>query len=85
MLPQEKHGPVLHGSAAEAARTAFSLPEGDVVTATTDPEHPDKLLITGEDRFLGYSLMMGARAALIGMGAALTDIQAQLLETLLPM
>jgi len=43
-------------------------------------EHPDKLLITGEDRFLGYSLMMGARAALIGMGAALTDIQAQLLE-----
>jgi len=43
-------------------------------------DHPDKLLITGEDRFLGYSLMMGARAALIGMGAALTDLQAQLLE-----
>jgi len=43
-------------------------------------EHPDKLLITGEDRFLGYSLMMGARAALIGLGAALTDLQAQLLE-----
>jgi 4-hydroxy-tetrahydrodipicolinate synthase len=43
-------------------------------------EHPGKLLITGEDRFLGYSLMMGARAALIGMGAALTDIQAKLLE-----
>ncbi|HWC74940.1 MAG TPA: dihydrodipicolinate synthase family protein [Gemmatimonadales bacterium] len=43
-------------------------------------EHPDKLLITGEDRFLGYSLMLGARAALIGMGAALTDLQAQLLE-----
>ncbi|HJS43291.1 MAG TPA: dihydrodipicolinate synthase family protein [Gemmatimonadales bacterium] len=43
-------------------------------------EHPDKLLITGEDRFLGYSLMMGARAALIGMAAALTDIQAKLLE-----
>ena len=44
-------------------------------------EHPDKLLITGEDRFLGYSIMMGARAALIGMGAALTDIQAALLRT----
>ena len=43
-------------------------------------DHPDKLLITGEDRFLGYSLMMGARAALIGMGAALTDLQAQLIE-----
>ncbi len=41
--------------------------------------HPQKLLITGEDRFLGYSLQMGARAALIGMGAALTDLQARLL------
>jgi 4-hydroxy-tetrahydrodipicolinate synthase len=44
-------------------------------------DHPDKLLITGEDRFLGQSLTMGARAALIGMGAALTDIQADLLKT----
>ena len=43
-------------------------------------EHSAKLLITGEDRFLGYSLMMGARAALIGMGSALTDIQAHLLR-----
>lgn len=43
-------------------------------------EHPDRLLITGEDRFLGYSLMMGARAALIGMGSALTDLQARLLR-----
>lgn len=42
--------------------------------------HPDKLLITGEDRFLGYSIMMGARAALIGMGSALTDLQAKLLK-----
>jgi 4-hydroxy-tetrahydrodipicolinate synthase len=42
--------------------------------------HPDKLLITGEDRFLGYSLLLGARAALIGMGAALTDVQAALLH-----
>lgn len=44
-------------------------------------DHPDKLLITGEDRFLGYSLMLGARAALIGMGAALTDLQAALLRS----
>jgi 4-hydroxy-tetrahydrodipicolinate synthase len=42
--------------------------------------HPDKLLITGEDRFLGYSIMSGARAALIGMGAALPDLQAELLR-----
>jgi 4-hydroxy-tetrahydrodipicolinate synthase len=42
--------------------------------------HPDKLLITGEDRFFGYSLMLGARAALVGMGAALPDLQAGLLR-----
>ena len=43
-------------------------------------EHPSKLLITGEDRFLGYSLLLGARAALIGMGAALPDLQADLVK-----
>jgi 4-hydroxy-tetrahydrodipicolinate synthase len=42
--------------------------------------HPGKLLVTGEDRFLGYSIMLGARAALIGMGAALPDLQADLLS-----
>ena len=41
--------------------------------------HPGKLLITGEDRFLGYSIQLGARAALVGMGAALPDLQAELL------
>jgi 4-hydroxy-tetrahydrodipicolinate synthase len=43
-------------------------------------EHPAKLLITGEDRFLGYSLMLGARSALIGMGSALPDLQADLVR-----
>ena len=43
-------------------------------------EHPAKLLITGEDRFLGYSILLGARSALIGMGAALPDVQADLLR-----
>jgi 4-hydroxy-tetrahydrodipicolinate synthase len=43
-------------------------------------EHPSKLLISGEDRFLGYSLLLGARAALIGMGAALPDLQADLVR-----
>jgi 4-hydroxy-tetrahydrodipicolinate synthase len=43
-------------------------------------DYPERLLITGEDRFLGYSLMLGARAALIGMGAALTELQARLLR-----
>lgn len=31
---------------------------------------PGRLLITGEDRFFGYSFMRGARAALVGLGAA---------------
>lgn len=43
-------------------------------------DYPTKLLITGEDRFLGDSLTLGARVALIGMGAALTDLQAELLR-----
>jgi 4-hydroxy-tetrahydrodipicolinate synthase len=42
--------------------------------------HPEKLLITGEDRFLGYSLMTGARAALIGMASAFVEPQAALIE-----
>ena len=42
--------------------------------------HPDKVMITGEDRFYGYSVMAGATAALIGMGAALPDAQAELLH-----
>jgi 4-hydroxy-tetrahydrodipicolinate synthase len=44
-------------------------------------DHPSrKLIITGEDRFLGYSLMCGAQAALIGMAAACTDLQAEFLQ-----
>ncbi|HET8650592.1 MAG TPA: dihydrodipicolinate synthase family protein [Gemmatimonadales bacterium] len=42
--------------------------------------HPDKLLITGEDRFLGYSILLGARAALVRMGAACTALQLRLIE-----
>jgi 4-hydroxy-tetrahydrodipicolinate synthase len=48
--------------------------------ATVLREHPTKMLITGEDRFLGYSLLLGARAALIGMGSALPDLQADLIR-----
>ena len=43
-------------------------------------KHPDKLLITGEDRFLGYSLIRGAQTALIGMGAVCTDLQVELMN-----
>jgi 4-hydroxy-tetrahydrodipicolinate synthase len=40
-----------------------------------------KLIVTGEDRFLGYSLMCGADAALIGMAAACTALQADFLRS----
>jgi 4-hydroxy-tetrahydrodipicolinate synthase len=43
--------------------------------------HPHKLLITGEDRFLGYSLQRGASAALIGMGAVCCELQVELLRS----
>jgi 4-hydroxy-tetrahydrodipicolinate synthase len=42
--------------------------------------HPEKMIITGEDRFLGYSLRRGAQAALIGLGAVCCDLQAELLK-----
>ena len=42
--------------------------------------HPEKLLITGEDRFLGYSLRLGARSALIGMGAICCNLQTDLIR-----
>lgn len=41
-------------------------------------EFPETVLITGEDRFLGYSMLCGAEGALIGMGAALPAPQAAL-------
>ena len=41
---------------------------------------PGALLITGEDRFLGYSLMAGAQCALIGMAAACTDVMVELMS-----
>lgn len=43
--------------------------------------HPDKLLITGEDRFLAYSLRRGAQAALIGLGAVCCELQAELITS----
>jgi len=51
------------------------------VSRQIQSQHPDKLLITGEDRFLGYSLRRGAQAALIGMGAVCCDLQADLIKS----
>lgn len=40
---------------------------------------PGQMMITGEDRMLGYTFMRGSRSALIGMGSACTKLQADLL------
>lgn len=53
------------------------------VAALIRAEAPDALLITGEDRFLGYSVMAGAKAALIGMGAACPRFQHDLIRSYL--
>jgi 4-hydroxy-tetrahydrodipicolinate synthase len=51
------------------------------VAALMRERFPEKVLVTGEDRFLGYSLMCGATSALVGMGAACTALQAELLAS----
>ena len=51
------------------------------VTAAVVKQQENALLITGEDRFLGYSLMLGADAALIGIAAACTDRSVALLDS----
>jgi len=43
-------------------------------------ERSEALIITGEDRFLGYTLMCGAQAALIGLAAACTDVVVSLVD-----
>jgi len=79
---------------AEHLRSLLALPEvAGIKLATLDSvmtfqgfanliakEFPQKLILTGEDRFLGYSLMCGATGALIGMGAACTSLQANMMR-----
>lgn len=78
----------------EILRELFALPQvAGIKLATLDSvmtfqnianllarEFPQQLIVTGEDRFLGYSLMCGAQAALIGMGAACTALQQRMLK-----
>jgi 4-hydroxy-tetrahydrodipicolinate synthase len=88
----EAAGGVTYGR--ETLRDLFALPGvAGIKMATLDSvmtfqdvagliqtEFPKTLLVTGEDRFLGYSLLCGAQSALIGMGAALPGPQAALLR-----
>lgn len=43
-------------------------------------EFPQKVLVTGEDRMLGYTLMRGATTALVGLGGVHTAIQLGMFE-----
>jgi 4-hydroxy-tetrahydrodipicolinate synthase len=43
--------------------------------------HPAKMLITGEDRMFGYTLMRGAQAALVGIGSACTNLQKDMMDS----
>jgi len=61
--------------------TLDSVMTYQTVASLLRKEFPDKILITGEDRFLGYSLMCGATSALIGMGAACVRLQHNLLRS----
>jgi 4-hydroxy-tetrahydrodipicolinate synthase len=70
----------LPGVAGIKVATLDSVMTFQKVASLIAREFPQQLLITGEDRFLGYSLMCGAEAALIGMGAASTGLQASMLQ-----
>jgi 4-hydroxy-tetrahydrodipicolinate synthase len=50
------------------------------ISRLIEREHPSTVLLTGEDRFLGYSLLRGASGALIGMGAACPAFQKRLID-----
>lgn len=43
-------------------------------------EAPEMSLITGEDRMFGYTLMRGARGALVGLGSVYTQLQVDMME-----
>ncbi len=62
-------------AAAIKIATLDSVTTFQDVAAIIKAEQPDLTLITGEDRMVGYTYMMGAKAALIGMGAACTKPQ----------
>jgi len=70
----------LPGVAGIKMATLDSVMTYQDVSRQLQERHPEQLFITGEDRFLGYSLQRGARAALIGMGSICCDLQAELIR-----
>lgn len=68
--------PSVVGMKMAALDSVMTLQE---VSSLFSSEFPGKLLITGEDRMFGYSLMCGATGALVGLGAAFPNIQSDLI------
>lgn len=68
--------PSVVGMKMAALESVMTLQE---VSSLFSSEFPGKLLITGEDRMFGYSLMCGATGALVGLGAAFPNIQSDLI------
>jgi 4-hydroxy-tetrahydrodipicolinate synthase len=61
--------------------TLDSVMTFQVISDLLRSRYPEKVLVSGEDRFLGYSLMCGAEAALVGMAAACTALQSEFLRS----
>lgn len=59
--------------------TLDSVMKFQEIASLVEDNFPDMTLITGEDRFLPYSLQLGAKAGLIGMGAVLTEMQKEMI------
>lgn len=68
----------LPGVAGIKMATLDSVMTFQDVAALLAGEYPEQVLLSGEDRFLGYSMLCGAQGALVGMGAALPAAQARL-------
>lgn len=60
--------------------TLDSVMKFQEIASLVEDNFPEITLITGEDRFLPYSLQLGAEAALIGMGAVKTGMQKEMMK-----
>ena len=61
--------------------TLYSVIKMQDISNFVIEKFPSKVLITGEDRMFGYSLMRGSRSALIGIGSVLPEIQKEMMRS----
>ncbi|HDM70121.1 MAG TPA: dihydrodipicolinate synthase family protein [Thermotogales bacterium] len=60
--------------------TLYSVVKMQDISNFVVEKFPNKVLITGEDRMFGYSLIRGAKSALIGLGSVLPNIQREMMN-----